>query len=184
MKSILRVAFTWMAALVCSCVVVQPIESLNSRQISEKTTVAHDDSKKVTQVQGLKLVFGEFQENHYRLSAHRVERDPVIHYALFMQTLRKSALGGMGWKAATDEHRQQFGLLKETKQRNEDTLFESVTFEMTRDWLERAVTHEVKVRIGGAITNQILVLPTNYVSGFLRRVDETFAPQQSATISR
>lgn len=162
------------AAWVCGCVQIRPIQSLDSAQISNKTEVAHDNSKQATEVEGLKLVFGEFQENHYLLKATRPDGGPAVNYALFMQTLRKISLGGLGWTNAVDEQGKTFPLIKEAKQTNEDLLYESVSFEVTREWLDLAATHELKVRVWGAITNQVLVFPTNYVAGFLSRVDQEF----------
>jgi hypothetical protein len=91
-----------------------------------------------------------------------------------MRTLRKLSLGGIGWKAATDLQGTAFPLVAESEETNEDLLYESVAFELPRMWLDLAVTQEMKVRVTGAITNQILRFPTNYVSGFLSRVDQEF----------
>ena len=158
----------------CGCVQVEPIAGLSSGQISEKTGVERDQSGKGVQVEGLKLVFGEFQENHYLLRANRADGQPGVHYAIFMQTLRKSSLGGMGWNAAADESGKPLVLLKQIRQTNEDMLYESVIFELTREWLDAAAVREAKIRIAGATTNQTIVLPTNYVAGFLGRVDQEF----------
>jgi hypothetical protein len=168
------IACILIAGLACGCVVVHPVESLDSAQISDKAEVDHDSSKKITEVEGLKLVFGEFHENHYFLSANRTDGAPAAHYAFSMRTLRKRSLGGIGWKAAADEQGRPFTLVKEAVETNEDLLYESVEFELTREWLDLAATKEIKVQVIGAITNHSMVFPTNYVAGFLNRVDREF----------
>jgi hypothetical protein len=165
------------AGLAGGCVVVHPVESLDSAQISAKTEVAHDADKKTTAVEGLKLHFGEFHENHYFLKATRAEAEPAGHYFFSLQTLRKRSLGGIGWKAAADEKGAAFALAKEAVTTNEDLLYELVEFELTREWLDLAATREIKVQVRGAITNHSVVFPTNYVAGFLNRVDREFFSQ-------
>ncbi len=163
------------AALVFGCVEVRPIQGLNSAQIANQTEVARDKSAQITEVEALKLVFGEFNENHYLLKAARTDGDPAVHYTLFMRTLRKLSLGGIGWKAAADLQGTSFPLVTESVETNEDLLYESVTFELPRAWLNAAALSENRIRVTGAITNQVLLFPTNYVSGFLSRVDQEFA---------
>lgn len=162
------------APMLCGCAAICPVESLDSAQIAAQTEVAHDETKNTMQVEGPKLVFGEFQENYYQLNATRPEGEPAVRYSLAMRTLRKRSLGGIGWKAAADEHGKAFTLVKEAKQTNEDLLYETVAFEVTREWLDHAVTKEAKVQVAGATNNLLLILPTNYVSGFVGRVDQEF----------
>jgi hypothetical protein len=149
------------------------VEQLTSEQIAQRSAIKRDNFLKTTSIEGMKLMFGTFGVNSYGLSAIRHDdADQPVDFALWMLTQRAYSEGWAFWETAHDLKGIELSrLTKASDVTSNGGTIEVISFSVTRQWLEEAASHNATIRVDGKRAQQILMLPSNYVAGFLTSYD-------------
>jgi hypothetical protein len=148
------------------------IQSLAQEDVANRTHANHDEFRKLTRIPGIRLTFGEFGESGYWLNCVKPDAtNEQPSYSICLDTLRGHNQGWAFWSQAFDENGVELPKIADGSDVAEGVVYERVYFRVARHWLDSASTNAIKVRVDGKRAQQLLSFPTNYVAGFLSKVD-------------
>jgi len=160
-------------SIASGCANLPDVHTLTCDQIRQMTAVSHDDFRKSTTVSASRLKFGQVQESDFGLSASKIDAQPNIIYSLILTTSRSPDQGWAFWKQAFDEHGHELTNPSTSSEVGQHaSVYESIAFALTREWLVSNSRTGIKVRVDGSRDQIILELPPNYIQGFLLKADD------------
>jgi|SRR5258706_1578798 len=171
MHIFIRSVFLAGAIALSGCAIAPSIEKETPFEIASRSRIGHDDFRKVTTVDGQALLFGDFGQNRYWLAARKLDADTNALYEVLFKTVRGSDDGWAFWSEAFDDNGHQLPVQKLGSEVGDSGMtYELIAVQLTRDYINE---HRVgiKMRVDGQRAQQIVVFPSNYIEGFLLKVN-------------
>jgi hypothetical protein len=155
------------ATSIVGCASLAPIEKQSPSEIAAKTSVSRDEFKKTTTLNGEKVSVGNFGLNCFWLSESKADSGRREWY-LFFKTYRTANEGWAFWEEATDENGQSLDVIKVGGDvEDAGATDELIAVEMNPEYLRKYSKSGIKIRIDGKRASQVLMIPGNYIQGFL-----------------
>ncbi len=134
-------------------------------EIASHSQISHDDFRKITRIDGEAL--GDIFYNKYWLVAWKSDNNTNTLYEVRFEMKRAE---WAFWSEAFDDSGNQIPVVKlNTDVGDDGETYETIAVSLTFDYLDEHKAG-IKMRIDGQRAQQIIVLPTNYVEGFLMKV--------------
>lgn len=168
-----KILFLFAVVLISGCATPSNVGKMSPEQISQKSTVERDDFIKSTVVRGMPMVFGSLiMQSEYSFQAYKPDTSEVF-YVLHVKSVRSYDDGWAFWESAFDRDGNKLKFLKhDSDVQNGGITYEYISFEVTREWLDKASKKGEEVRLDGKRASQILKFPANYASAFMTSVHD------------
>jgi hypothetical protein len=163
------------ASLLAGCASLPVVTNQTPEQIASQSAIKRDDFAKTISVEGQNILFGDWSQNRYYLSAVKTLNSDHVLISLVIFTRRSYQQGWAFWEMAYDSDGNKLPSDRVASEvRDGGGTSEAFQISLSRDYLDK---HQdgFKLKIYGSRAQQILSVPGNYVRGFLLKVDQGFA---------